>query len=131
VSTDQKVKGSTPFGRAQLRGAFRDGGGALRIPLGDGFKAARPVAARTGEFAVDGGGIVAMSLRRGTYRPQTTRPRPPVDGGRSMHQKIRSTAATPIDTFDGSSITFTTVERRRPPRSPRRVDVTRLGGALI
>ena len=40
-------------------------------------------------------------------------------------------AATPIDTFDGSSITFTTVERRRPPRSPRRVDVTRLGGALI
>jgi hypothetical protein len=63
-----------------------------------------------------------MAVRRGTYHPQTTRP---ADGGPSMHQKVRSAAATPVDTFDGSSITFATVERRRPPRSPWWVGVTK------
>jgi hypothetical protein len=37
----------------------------------DGFKATRPVAARAGELAVDGGGIVAMAVRRSTHHPQT------------------------------------------------------------
>jgi hypothetical protein len=40
-------------------------------------------------------------------------------------------AATPIDTFDGSSITFTTVERAGRSAPPRRVGVTKLGSSLL
>ena len=47
----------------------------------DGFKATRPVAARAGELAVDGGGIVAMAVRRSTHHPQTPRPARPADSG--------------------------------------------------
>jgi hypothetical protein len=78
-----------------------------------------------GEPAVDGGGIVAMAVRRSTHHPQTPRPKRPADGGPSMHQEVRSAAATPVDTFDGSSIIFATVERRRPPRNPCWVGVTK------
>jgi hypothetical protein len=82
-------------------------------------------ASRAGELAVDGGGIVAMAVRRSTHHPQTLRPKRPADGGPSMHPKVRSAAATPVDTFDGSSIIFATVERRRPPRSPCWVGLTK------
>jgi hypothetical protein len=66
-----------------------------------------------------------MAVRRITHHPQSPRPKGPADGGRSMHQKVRSAAATPVDTFDGSSIIFATVERRRSPRSPCWVGVTK------
>jgi hypothetical protein len=66
-----------------------------------------------------------MAVRRSTHHPQTLRPKRPSDGGPSMHPKVRSAAATPVDTFDGSPIIFATVERRRPPRSPCWVGLTK------
>ncbi|MCW2685676.1 MAG: hypothetical protein JWR37_566 [Mycobacterium sp.] len=71
-----------------------------------------------------------MAVRRSTHHPQTPRPTRPADGGPSMHQKVRSAAATPVDTFDRSSITFATVERRRPPRSRGGLASPNLGSAL-
>ena len=60
---------------------FRAGNIAAGALSNDGFKATRPVAARAGELAVDGGGIVAMAVRRSTHHPQTPRPARPADSG--------------------------------------------------